>query len=213
MGDNITNEIIINEYLSNFLEEKELAEYLCIDVSKVEEVLTSIEDERIRTKVDTHKKLILLYSMKVKENKDNTNQECGKDQDKIGSYIVNKHCSIRECAKHFGMGKSTVFDYIHEQLPLIDIVLYKNVFDVLMENKSFSTNSVAVREQVLKCYDLLREGHTIKEISEKLGLGWNTVERNLNKRLKKIDEGKYELAKMLLEQNKLSFSKEIEHGK
>lgn len=213
MGDNITNEIIINEYLSNFFEDEELAEYLCIDVSKVKEALANITDEKIKTKVAAHRKLIILYSMKVKENKDNTNQECGKDQDEIGSYIVNKHCSIRECAKHFEMGKSTVFDYIHEQLPITDIVLYKKVFDVLMENKSFSTDSVAVRKQVLDCYDLLRKGHTIKEISEKLGLGWNTVERNLNKRLKKIDEGKYELAKMLLEQNKLSFSKEIEHGK
>ena len=212
MGDNITNEIIINEFLSNFFEDEELAEYLCIDVSKVEEALANITDEKIKTKVAAHRKLIILYSMTVKDNKKDINKRRCQERE-IGLYIVNNHCSIRKCAEHFNIGKSTVFDYIHEQLPITDIVLYKEVFDVLMENKSFSTDSVAVRKQVLDCYDLLRKGHTIKEISEKLGLGWNTVERNLNKRLKKIDEGKYELAKMLLKQNKLSFSKEIEHGK
>lgn len=212
MGENITNEIIINEYLSNFFEDEELAEYLCIDVSKVKDALANIKDEKIKTKVAAHRKLIILYSMTAKDNKKDTNQEYSKERE-IGLYIVDNHCSIRECAKHFNIGKSTVFDYIHEQLPLIDIVLYKKVFDVLMENKSFSTDSVVVREQVLGCYDLLRKGNTIREISIKLGLGWNVVERDLNKRLKKIDEEKYELAKILLEQNKHSSSKESAHGK
>ena len=208
MGEYITGDLIINEYLNNLLNEEDLADYLCIDVYEVNSVLNNVEDEKLKEKLLRHKHIVSLYYKKQDEGE--SIEPIDNKYIEIGLYIVNNHCSIRECARKFGLGKTTIYDYIHEQLPYIDIILYKKVFDVLMENKSYTTDSKKVREQVLSSYDLLLEGHTIKEISEQLNLGWNVVERDLNSRLKHIDEEKYENAKRILEYNQKEHLKEYE---
>ena len=121
----------------------------------------------------------------------------------LANYIIENKCSVREVAKEFGLGKSTVHDYIQKKLPDISIKHYKAVFDILMENKSFSTNNKKVVEQVLKSYDYLVLGKTIDEIKDIQGLGWNVVQRNLTTRLSKIDKEKYKSAKEILTNNQL----------
>ena len=209
MGEYITEKLIISEYLNNLLSEEDLADYLCIDVYDVNRVLNSVDDEKVKAKIIRHKKIVSLYYRKQEEGETVVEPVDNKYID-VGLYIVNNHCSIRECARKFELGKTTVYDYIHEQLPYIDIILYKKVFDVLMENKSYTTDNKKVREQVLTSYELLLEGHTIKEISEQLNVGWNVVERDLNCRLKHIDERKYENAKKILEYNQKEHLKEYE---
>lgn len=210
MSEYITNELIIDEYLNNWFNEEELAKYLCINIEDVNKALISSKDKKILEKIITHRKLLNLYKKKINGE---IEQKVEGDNCKIvniGKYIVNNHCSIRKCANDLGYGKTTIFDYIHQELPYLDILLYKQVFDILMENKSFSTNNKRVIEQVLSTYQLLLDGYTIKEISEILGLGWNVIERNLNIRLKKIDKEKYEIAKMLLESNQKDVIKDYE---
>ena len=85
-----------------------------------------------------------------------------------------------------------------ERLPYISVIMYKQVFDVLMENKSFDTNNKAVIEQVLLSYELLKAGLSSEQIQEKLGIGRNVLQRNLTSRLKRIDENKYNEAKDIL---------------
>ena len=184
MNYSVTDECIIEEFLNNWFTYDELAQYLCIDVIRVNNVLNNISDLKLQEKVNRHKKLIVDYYNYDGEEEGLDNYEEIID---IANYIIDNHSSIRETAKVFGIGKSTVLDRIHEKLPIINIVLYKEVFDILIENKSFSTNNKQIIEQVLNCYNLLKNGLSSQEICNRLGIGRNVLQRNLTTRLRKID--------------------------
>ena len=200
MSYNITDECIIEEFLNNWFTYDELAQYLCIDVIRVKRVLDSVNDIKLNEKIDKHKKQIFDYYNFNGEEKVIDNYE---EIIRIADYIINNHSSIRETAKVFDIGKSTVYDRIHEKLPIINIRKYKDVFDILMENKSFSTNNKQVIEQVLNCYTLLKNGITSKEICDKLGIGRNVLQRNLTTRLRKTDKSKAEEISEILKEYQL----------
>ena len=196
----ITDECIIEEFLNNWFTYDELAQYLCIDVIRVNNVLNNITDFKLSKKVDKHKDLIKdYYSYNGEENTIDNYEEIVD----IANYIIYSHTSIRETAKVFDIGKTTIYDRIHEKLPIINIVLYKEVFDVLMENKSFNTNNKQVIEQVLNCYYLLKNGLSSQEICDKLGIGRNVLQRNLTTRLRKIDALKADEANEILKEYQL----------
>lgn len=217
MEDYITKECIIEEYLNNWFTYDELAEYLCIDKNKVVEVLDNYctLDNKLNSKVSEHRDNINKYYDTLDDNlplvtKDN---ELYID---IANYIIENKSSVRETAKVFGIGKTTIHDYIQKRLPNISIKHYKAVFDVLMENKSFSTNNKRVIEQVLTSYNYLSVGNTIEEIGNVQGLSWNVVQRNLTTRLSKIDKEKCKIAKEILNESRLQPLKENSfkpHGK
>lgn len=198
MDEYITDKCIVDEYLNNWFTREELAEYLCIDVSRVNEVLDNVSDKRVKDKIGVHARYISRYY----EEMENPHEPFVTDENEIfieiAKYMIENHASLRDTAEAFGLGKTTVYDYVHERLPGISIILYKQVFDVLNENKSFSTNNRRVIEQVLTCYNLLMSGKSSEEIGEELGLGRNVVQRNLSGRLKKIDGEKFEIAEMIL---------------
>ena len=200
MSYNITDECIIEEFLNNWFTYDELAQYLCIDVIRVKRVLDSVNDIKLNEKIDKHKKQIFDYYNFNGEEKVIDNYE---EIIRIADYIIENHSSIRETAKVFDIGKSTVYDRIHEKLPIINIRKYKDVFDILMENKSFSTNNKQVIEQVLNCYTLLKNGITSQEICDKLGIGRNVLQRNLTTRLRKIDKSKAEEISEILKEYQL----------
>ena len=200
MNYNITDECIIEEFLNNWFTYDELAQYLCIDVIRVKRVLDSINDTKLNEKIDKHKKLIVDYYNFNGEEKVIDNYE---EIIMIANYIINNHSSIRETAKVFNIAKSTIYDRIYEKLPIINIRKYKEVFDILMENKSFSTNNKQVIEQVLNCYTLLKNGITSKEICDKLGIGRNVLQRNLTTRLRKTDKSKAEEISEILKEYQL----------
>ncbi len=211
MLDNyITKECIIEEYLNNWFTYEELAQYLCIDIAEVKKVLDEYckLDEKLYLKVKKHQRNISKYYGEVDSCTYIT--ETDKKYIDIANYIISNKCSIRQAAKEFGQGKSTIYDYINEKLPMLSIVHYKQVFDILMSNKSFSTNNKKVIEQVLESYHYLEMGHTIAEISEIQKVGWNVVQRNINTRLKIIDKNKYQKAKKILELNQMLSLKENE---
>ncbi len=206
MGEYITEEIIIQEYLNNWFTYEELAEYLCTDINKIKYTLDSYcaMTKELNAKVKQHKQHIESY-YRVKENNEEIYiYQASKYYAEIAKYIIENHASLRQTAKKFELGKTTVFDYVHEKLPSISIVLYKEVFNVLMENKSFSTKNKRVVEQVLTSYDYLKEGHIIEEIAQLQNIGRNVVQRNLTTRLQKIDKKKYEDAKEILRGNQFS---------
>ena len=198
MDEYITDKCIVDEYLNNWFTREELAEYLCIDVSRVNEVLDNVSDKRVKDKIGVHARYISRYY----EEMENPHEPFVTDENEIfieiAKYMIENHASLRDTAEAFGLGKTTVYDYVHERLPGISIILYKQVFDVLNENKSFSTNNRRVIEQVLTCYNMLMSGKSSEEIGEELGIGRNVVQRNLSGRLKKIDGDKFEMAEMIL---------------
>ena len=51
-------------------------------------------------------------------------------------YIVDRQTTVRETAKHYGLGKSTVHAYLTVYLPLIDKKLSAKVLDLFALNQS-----------------------------------------------------------------------------
>lgn len=205
----ITPKWIIEEYLNNWFTYEELSQYLCITIEDVESILDNekyIVDNFGRnkhSKILNHKKNINEFyknPMAIKEIL------TGFDQTiiDIAKYIIKNKASIRNTASKFGYGKTTVHDYINEKLPGISIGLYKEVFDIMMQNKSYSIDNIKVREQVLKCYELLKGGATSLEIQKALGISRSVLQRNLDTRLKKIDQNKYNDAKKILSDYKFA---------
>lgn len=45
----------------------------------------------------------------------------------VADYYLENKSTVRACAAHFGIGKSTIHNYLHKFLPKIDPVKYKKV--------------------------------------------------------------------------------------
>lgn len=54
----------------------------------------------------------------------------------VGNYIVEHKATIRQAAKKFGIGRSTVFRDIHDKLPKINKQLSISVLNIIEANKS-----------------------------------------------------------------------------
>lgn len=54
----------------------------------------------------------------------------------LGKYIAQTECTVRDAAKQFGIGKSTVHKHVTERLPHIDGELYERVRKILDYNLS-----------------------------------------------------------------------------
>lgn len=202
MDEYITSQCIIEEYLNNWFTYEELAEYLCIPIEDVQKALDAAceVDSKLGAKIRKHTGYIQRYYAE-KDSKPFVSEE-NKIYVTIAEYMIEHKASLNKTAKEFGIGKTTVFDYVHERLPEISIDLYKQVFDVLTHNKSFSTNNKRVIEQVLTSYELLMQGKSSSEIAEVQQVGRNVVQRNLTGRLKAIDSQKYLIAQEILSENR-----------
>ena len=53
----------------------------------------------------------------------------------IAEYIIEKKCTVRAAAKHFGISKSTVHKDVTERLKKFKPFLAKAVYEILKENK------------------------------------------------------------------------------
>ena len=196
-------------WLSNSCTFSELAQYLCIELKAVEDVLENqnliaqIYDKNKYNKVINHKKHISNFYKDPMAIKDTL---IGFEQTiiEIAKYIVKNKASIRNAASKFDYGKTTVYEYMNERLPDISIGLYKEVFSIMMQNKSYSVDNIRVKGQVLKCFELLKNGATSLEIQKALGISRNVLQRNLDTRLKKIDQKKYDDAKKILNDYKMA---------
>lgn len=207
MSDSISvlRKCIIEEYLSNWFTYDELAEYLCIDRDTVKDTLEEYVklDKGLYNKIKRHREHIEDYINAELVGRREFISEENKNYEDIATFIIRNKASLRETAAYFQMGKTTVFDCIHEKLPTISIRLYKQVFDVLMENKSFAADKKEIIEQVLATYESFMRHNSCREVEEELGLSRNVVQRNLTTRLKKISKEKYEQVRLKLEENQL----------
>lgn len=52
----------------------------------------------------------------------------------VGTYLVKNHATIRECAHHFGLSKSTIHLDCSVRLKNINILLYDKVKEILEIN-------------------------------------------------------------------------------
>ena len=207
IGVEITEQCIIEEYLNNWFTYEELAQYLCVGLDRIKSVLDNgnliinLYDMKKFDKIRMHKLHIHLFYENKPDKEFLTDNE--RKVVEIAKFIIENKASIRDAGQRFGFGKTTIYDYMNELLPNISISLYKQVFDVLMENKSFSTNNKRVIEQVMKSYALLKEGYSSVEIQNKMGIGRNVLQRNLTTRLKKIDAEKYKEVSSILLNNQM----------
>ena len=207
--DYITDECIVNEFLNNWFTYNELAEYLCIDESRVISVLSNKEiDSDIRNKILKHDEHIKTYYNTVDlEDYDKENENIN-----MVEYMIENGLSLRDAENddNIKKKKTAIHDYIRKKLPDESIKVYKEAFELLMEHKSFSTDNKKVIAQVLESYDKLLEDKTIEEIALEQGIGRNVVQRNLDTRLEKIDSTKYEIAKDILDKRKKEAIKDYE---
>lgn len=207
--DYITDECIVKEFLNNWFTYNELAEYLCIDESRVISVLSNKEiDSDIRNKILKHDEHIKTYYNTVDlEDYDKENENIN-----MVEYMIENGLSLRDAENddNIKKKKTAIHDYIHKKLPDESIKVYKEAFELLMEHKSFSTDNKKVIAQVLESYDKLLEDKTIEEIALEQGIGRNVVQRNLDTRLEKIDSTKYEIAKDILDKRKKEAIKDYE---
>ena len=204
MESYITSQCIVDEYLSNWFTYQELADYLCIPLGDVQRVLSiaSEVNPKIGSKIQRHHNHIEMYYDQL--NKQVFINEENQIYVDIAEYMIEHKSSLSQTAHAFGLGKTTISDYVHERLPGISIVLYKQVFDVLNYNKSFSINNKCVIDQVLTSYSLLMQGMSSEEIANVQNIGRNVVQRNLTNRLRLIDEKKYAEAQEILSENRMA---------
>lgn len=54
----------------------------------------------------------------------------------LANYIIDTGATVRQCAKIFGISKSTVHKDVTDRLKITDLSLYENVQKVLAKNKA-----------------------------------------------------------------------------
>ncbi len=54
----------------------------------------------------------------------------------LAAYLIERHATVRDCAKHFGISKSTVHQDLTQRLEHCNRALYLRVKAVLAENKA-----------------------------------------------------------------------------
>ena len=177
--------IIVEEYLNNFFTYEELALYLGIDINVVTEVLDTVGG-RYGELVSEHKNNISRYYneedvVTINDKKDELTYE-------IANYIIETGSSVRKTAETFGVGKTTVHEYMKNRLPNVSIKLYKKVFDIMMGNKSLNAEYKEVQDVLLKEIELLDSGMTLVQIGKVMNKSFSSVHRDLSYRTTTMGE-------------------------
>jgi putative DeoR family transcriptional regulator (stage III sporulation protein D) len=58
----------------------------------------------------------------------------GKTEEMFACYIIEHNSTIRKCASFFGVGKSTVHNYLSAKLKVSNVLLYEQVQKILKVN-------------------------------------------------------------------------------
>ncbi len=203
----LSQNVIINEFLNNWFNYKELSEYLHTDIFEIERALdinnlaaANLSEKEI-SKIELHKKYV---NTPLDVNDINRSIDNYEGILLIANQFINSGLSIRKAALELGISKSYLYDVLNEELPKVSLYVYKQVFDLLKANKSYGVDNKEVIEQVMNCYNLLKMGLTEKEISERLNISEKIVQRNLSYRLCSIDKNKYLEASEILRNSALS---------
>ena len=111
----------------------------------------------------------------------------------VADYIIKEKASTRKVSKYFSknnfpISNATVYDYVHNRLPKIDLERYQKVMEILKENLPKTLDEIEVKIRVLRASSLSLQGFTVSEIAEILQSTVDTIYNDLTIRLPKIDQ-------------------------
>ncbi len=120
----------------------------------------------------------------------------------VGDYVKETSSSTRETAKYFTenyfpISNATVSNYLKKYMKLSRNNKLK-IMEIIDENKPKTIKDENIRTRVLKVYDLIKLGFTIEEISLNLNVDYWSIYYDIYKRLKMLDENKYNEIKEIL---------------
>lgn len=121
----------------------------------------------------------------------------------IADYIISTKCSTRKAAEHFNISNATVSTLMNELLSKMDPNKYSQVQSVLNGNKPKTITDEEVKQRVIKAAELIKEGFTVSEIANSMGVTINVINEDLQTRLPRISETLYnEVKKIQLENSR-----------
>jgi len=121
----------------------------------------------------------------------------------IADYIINNNSSTRKAAEYFKISNATVSTLMNELLPRLDQQRYLRVQSVLKGNKPKTITDELVKQRVIKAAELIKEGFTVEEIANALGVTVNIVNEDLQTRLPRISETLYKEVKEIQRRNSI----------
>lgn len=121
----------------------------------------------------------------------------------IRDYVLTKiekgeKFSTRSIAKYFtdndffSVSNNTVSVYLNS-LAKLDPISYEKIQKVLEANKPKTINDEDVKIRINMAVDLLLQDYTMEEIANRLGVSTNTIFRDLNDRLEKMNYDSHKL--------------------
>lgn len=120
----------------------------------------------------------------------------------IADYIIEHNASYEEAAKEFGIGKSTIGEYMKDKLPLISEKRSKQINQIVGHHTSTKVLTEEMQERILLEYELLMRGYNLTQIAYLINNSYATVQRDISKRLPILSEEKGKISKDKLEHNK-----------
>ena len=130
--------------------------------------------------------------------------------DLVGDYFLNyDNPSLRKCAKYLKEVKGiilslpTIKSYLHTFVRK-NPIKGKKILNIIEKNTPDKIEDEEVKERVKKVAQMFISGNSVYEISKDLNISINTIYRDLNERLKKIDVDLYNKVKPLLNEHSLS---------
>ena len=128
----------------------------------------------------------------------------------VGNYFLTyDDSSLRKCARYLKVEKRislslpTIKSYLHEFV-MKNPKKGKEILNIIDKNTSDKTEDKEVRKRVKTVAQMFIAGNSVYDISKNLGVSINTIYRDLNDRLKKIDIDLYNKVKYLLNEHSLS---------
>ena len=122
----------------------------------------------------------------------------------IADYIISTNCSTRKAAEYFKISNATVSTLMNELLPKIDQEKYFKVQNILNANKPKTITDEVTKERVIKAAELIKEGFTVEEIANSMGVTINVINEDLQTRLPRISETLYGEVKDIQRRNSMS---------
>lgn len=119
----------------------------------------------------------------------------------IADYIIDNNCSTRKTAEHFKISNATVSTLMNELLPKIDQEKYLQVQSILNGNKPKTITDEETKRRVIKSAELIKEGFTVEEIANSMGVTINVINEDLQTRLPRISEILYNEIKEIQRRN------------
>ena len=119
----------------------------------------------------------------------------------IADYIISNNSSTRKAAEYFKISNATVSTLMNELLSKIEQEKYLQVQSILNGNKPKTITDEETKQRVIKAAELIKEGFTVSEIANSMGVTINVINEDLQTRLPRISESLYNEIKEIQRRN------------